>query len=62
MMSYLQICSGPRAVSVINSSAEKLGGAKVVATSVVPDDIPRIKEILQKWSDVDNIDLIITLG
>ncbi|KAK1372496.1 Molybdopterin biosynthesis protein CNX1 [Heracleum sosnowskyi] len=54
--------SGPRAVSVVNSSSEKLGGAKVVATSVVSDDIPKIKDILQKWSDVDNIDLIITLG
>lgn len=54
--------SGPRAVSVINSSSERLGGAKVIATSVVPDEVPRIKEILQRWSDIDNIDLILTLG
>ncbi|XP_051142410.1 molybdopterin biosynthesis protein CNX1 [Andrographis paniculata] len=54
--------SGPRAVSVVNSSSEKLGGAKVVATEVVPDDIPKIKEVLERWSDVDKIDLILTLG
>ncbi|KAG8371062.1 hypothetical protein BUALT_Bualt13G0047900 [Buddleja alternifolia] len=54
--------SGPRAVSVVNSSSEKLGGAKVVATAVVPDEIPKIKELLEKWSDVDNMDLILTLG
>ncbi|XP_074294990.1 molybdopterin biosynthesis protein CNX1-like [Silene latifolia] len=54
--------SGPRAIAVINSSSEKLGGAKVVATAVVPDDIPKIKEILRRWSDVDKIDLILTLG
>ncbi|KAL8129985.1 hypothetical protein V2J09_019140 [Rumex salicifolius] len=54
--------SGPRAISVINSSSEKLGGAEVVATAVVSDDIPKIKEILQKWSDVDEMDLILTLG
>ncbi|XP_074296472.1 molybdopterin biosynthesis protein CNX1-like isoform X2 [Silene latifolia] len=54
--------SGPRAIALINSSSEKLGGAKVVATAVVPDDIPKIKEILRRWSDVDKIDLILTLG
>ncbi|KAL6976527.1 calnexin Cnx1 [Sarracenia purpurea var. burkii] len=54
--------SGPRAVSVINSSSERLGGAKVVATAVVPDEVPKIKEVLQRWSDVDKVDLILTLG
>ncbi|KAH9619317.1 hypothetical protein KSS87_004052 [Heliosperma pusillum] len=54
--------SGPRAIAVINSASEKLGGAKVVTTAVVPDDIPKIKEILRRWSDVDKIDLILTLG
>ncbi|KAG7556003.1 MoaB/Mog-like domain superfamily [Arabidopsis suecica] len=54
--------SGPRAVSVVDSSSEKLGGAKVVATAVVPDEVERIKDILQKWSDVDEMDLILTLG
>ncbi|KAK2641092.1 hypothetical protein Ddye_022855 [Dipteronia dyeriana] len=54
--------SGPRAVSVINSSSEKLGGARVVATDVVPDDVAKIKDVLQRWSDVDQMNLIITLG
>ncbi|PIN06131.1 Molybdopterin biosynthesis protein [Handroanthus impetiginosus] len=54
--------SGPRAVSVVSSSSEKLGGAGVVATAVVPDDIPKIKEVLERWSDVDKMDLILTLG
>ncbi|XP_056846914.1 molybdopterin biosynthesis protein CNX1-like [Raphanus sativus] len=55
---------GPRVVSVIDSSLEKkLEGAKVVATAVIPDEVERIKDILQKWSHVvDEIDLILTLG
>lgn len=47
---------------MVNSSSEKLGGAKVIATAVVPDEVERIKDILQKWSDVDEMDLILTLG
>lgn len=54
--------SGPRAVSVVSSSSEKLGGATVAATAVVPDEIEKIREILQRWSDVDKMDLILTLG
>ncbi|KAK9280583.1 hypothetical protein L1049_014277 [Liquidambar formosana] len=54
--------SGPRAVSVVNSSSERLGGAKVAAAAVVPDDVPKIKDVLQRWSDIDKIDLILTLG
>lgn len=54
--------SGPRAISVVNSSSEKLGGAKVVLTAVVPDDVPKIKDVLKTWSDEDKMDLIITLG
>lgn len=54
--------SGPRAISVINNSSEKLGGAKVVFTAVVPDDVPKIKEVIKKWSDEGKVDLIITLG
>ncbi|KAI3461199.1 hypothetical protein Pfo_017862 [Paulownia fortunei] len=54
--------SGPRAVSVVNSTSEKIGGARVVATTVVPDEIPKIKELLERWSDVDKMDLILTLG
>ncbi|XP_047317740.1 molybdopterin biosynthesis protein CNX1 [Impatiens glandulifera] len=54
--------SGPRAISVVNSSSEKLGGARVVATAVVPDEVPKIKEILRRWSDIDQMDLVLTLG
>ncbi|KAJ0913097.1 putative transferase [Helianthus annuus] len=54
--------SGPRAVSVVNSASEKLGGAMVAATAVVSDDIPNIKGILERWSDVEKMDLILTLG
>ncbi|XP_020592276.1 molybdopterin biosynthesis protein CNX1 [Phalaenopsis equestris] len=54
--------SGPRAVSVVNSSSEALGGARVVATAVVPDEVDKIKEVLKKWSDIDKIDFILTLG
>lgn len=49
-------------MSVVNSSSEKLGGAKVAATAVVPDDVTKIKEALLKWTDTDKIDLILTLG
>lgn len=49
-------------MSVVNSSSEKLGGAKVVATGVVSDDVGKIKEVLQRWSDIDKMDLILTLG
>ncbi|XP_058093596.1 molybdopterin biosynthesis protein CNX1 isoform X2 [Magnolia sinica] len=54
--------SGPRAVSVVNSSSEGLGGARVVATSVVPDEVGKIQDILRRWSDIDKVDLILTLG
>ncbi|GJR75324.1 molybdopterin biosynthesis protein CNX1 [Tanacetum coccineum] len=54
--------SGPRAVSVVNSASEKLGGAIVAATAVVPDEVQDIQEILQRWSDIEKMDLIITLG
>nr|CAD1839151.1 unnamed protein product [Ananas comosus var. bracteatus] len=54
--------SGPRAIAVVNSLSEKLGGVNVVATAVVPDEVEEIKDVLQKWSDIDNINLILTLG
>ncbi|MQL69177.1 hypothetical protein Taro_001463 [Colocasia esculenta] len=41
---------------------ERLGGACVVATAVVPDEVDKIKSVLQKWCDVDRLDLILTLG
>lgn len=46
----------------MNSSSEKLGGAKVAATDVVPDDVGKIREVLHRWSDIDKMDLILTLG
>lgn len=55
-------CSGPQAISVVNALSEKLGGASVVATAVVPDEVAEIKNILQRWSDVGKMDLILTLG
>ncbi|XP_019199193.1 PREDICTED: molybdopterin biosynthesis protein CNX1 isoform X2 [Ipomoea nil] len=54
--------SGPRAVSVVNSSSERLGGARVVTTAVVPDDIQKIRDILLRWCDIDHMDLVLTLG
>ncbi|KAJ0962934.1 hypothetical protein J5N97_028056 [Dioscorea zingiberensis] len=54
--------SGPRAVSVVNSLSDKLGGACVVATTVVPDDINMIKDVLQTWCDLVKVDLVLTLG
>jgi gephyrin len=46
----------------VNSSSEKLGGATVVATAVVPDEVDRIKGTLVQWSDIDHVNLILTLG
>ncbi|KAJ0091599.1 hypothetical protein Patl1_14100 [Pistacia atlantica] len=54
--------NGPRAVSVVNSSSERLGGVRVVATAVVPDDVGKIQDVIQRWSDIDGMDLILTLG
>ncbi|XP_042520449.1 molybdopterin biosynthesis protein CNX1 [Macadamia integrifolia] len=54
--------SGPRAVSFVNSSSERLGGAQVAATAVVPDEVSKIRDALKQWSDIDKVDLILTLG
>ncbi|PKA56689.1 Molybdopterin biosynthesis protein CNX1 [Apostasia shenzhenica] len=54
--------SGPRAISVVNSSSEALGGAVIVATGIVPDEVDKIKVLLERWSDIDKVDLILTLG
>lgn len=54
--------SGPRAVEVIKGVSERLGGATVVATSVVPDNVEAIQEVLKIWSDVDHVNLILTTG
>ena len=34
----------------------------MVATAVVPDEVDKIKGILKQWSDVDHVNLILTLG
>ena len=60
--SFVLCYSGPRAVEVINSVSERLGGASVVATSVVPDSVGAIQEVLTRWSDVDHVNLILTTG
>ena len=54
--------SGPWAISVVNSSSEKLGGARVFATAVVPNEADKIVDCLKKWCDIDKVDLILTLG
>lgn len=54
--------SGPRAVSIVQASSEKLGGVSVVATAVVSDDVSKIQDVLVKWCDIDKVDLILTLG
>lgn len=46
----------------MNSHSEKLGGACVVAADVVPDQVDKIKAVLCRWSDIDKVDLILTLG
>lgn len=54
--------SGPRAVSVINSVSERLGGARVVATAAVHDTVDDIQGVIKRWSDHDKVDLILTTG
>ncbi|XP_038984282.1 molybdopterin biosynthesis protein CNX1-like isoform X2 [Phoenix dactylifera] len=34
----------------------------MVATAVVPDEVDKIRDVLQKWSDLDKVDIILTLG
>ncbi|KAJ8630364.1 hypothetical protein MRB53_023687 [Persea americana] len=51
-----------KAISVVNSSSEKLGGARVFATAVVPNEADKIVDCLKKWCDIDKVDLILTLG
>ena len=47
---------------MIKNNSVKLGGATVIATAVVHDDISEIQQILKKWSDEDKVNLIITSG
>lgn len=49
-------------MEVIQSVSDRLGGATIAATSVVPDDVVAIQEVLKRWSDVDHLNLILTTG
>lgn len=49
-------------MEVVNSVSDRLGGATVVATAVVPDSVPAIQEKLLQWSDSDHLHLILTTG
>src|SRR5712692_7697039 len=50
--------SGPAIRDVI----EKNFRESVIATAIVPDELPKIKSALEKWCDVENFDLILTTG
>ncbi|KAG5109564.1 hypothetical protein JHK82_038787 [Glycine max] len=50
-----------RLLWVLAQIKERLGGARVVATAVVPDNVAKIQDILRRWSDIEQMDLIITL-
>ena len=41
---------------------DALGGAAVVATAVVPDEVPLIQRTLKAWCDGGKVDFIITTG
>eukprot|EP00850_Spirogloea_muscicola_P006819 SM000033S12340 [mRNA] locus=s33:255095:259522:- [translate_table: standard] len=57
------IISGPKAVGAVEAVAQQLGGAVVVATAVVPDDVVQIQAILRKWSEGEaKVDLVLTNG
>lgn len=49
--------SGPALCEVITQS-----GDQVVATSIVPDEIDQISDILIHWADLDLADIILTTG
>ena len=36
--------------------------SEVGPIAVVPDDVAKIQDILRRWSDIEQMDLIITLG
>jgi molybdenum cofactor synthesis domain-containing protein len=49
--------SGPTAQDLLRSA-----GFSVLATALVPDDTEAIKATLTRWSDIDDIPLIVTSG
>ncbi len=50
--------SGP----LIRDVIEKNFSESVIATAIVPDELPTIKSALEKWCDDENFDLILTTG
>eukprot|EP00899_Mesostigma_viride_P012740 jgi/Mesvir1/21467/Mv03923-RA.1 len=54
--------SGPAGVAAIQAASERLGGATVMATAVVPDVAADISATLISWADEKRLDLILTLG
>eukprot|EP00850_Spirogloea_muscicola_P010666 SM000063S20056 [mRNA] locus=s63:504577:509104:- [translate_table: standard] len=55
--------SGPKAVGAVEAVAQQLGGAVVVATAVVPDDVVQVQAVLRKWSEGEaKVDLVLTTG
>eukprot|EP00898_Chlorokybus_atmophyticus_P001754 jgi/Chlat1/257/Chrsp1S03145 len=54
--------SGPAAVAAIAVHADALGGAQVVDTAVVPDDVIEIQGVLRRWCDFGEVDLVLTCG
>ncbi len=51
--------SGP---ALAQALAERLPGAVIAATAVVPDDRPEISATLVRWADESGLDLVLTTG
>ncbi len=49
--------SGPALIEMI-----KIQGWEVIRQSVVPDDLNILRELLESWSDRDDVDVILTTG
>ncbi|HUI88928.1 MAG TPA: MogA/MoaB family molybdenum cofactor biosynthesis protein [Anaerolineales bacterium] len=49
--------SGPALIEAIRAQ-----GWKLIRQSVVPDDLNIVRELLESWSDRDDVDVILTTG
>lgn len=49
--------SGPALEQTLDAA-----GHKILATAIVPDDIPQIRKILIEWCDSQSIDVVLTTG
>jgi len=54
--------SGPAAAEAVAAVSDALGGAVVVASAAVPDDIPAISRAIRLWCDSGRVDLVLTSG